>query len=116
MDKAHSSTLQQFPDLPKLKEFELENLMAHDVLRIITIALASTRGAEGLDKLRAQSVMEEQYARGDRTGYARGTREGYQRGYLEGLEDGRREALGEIAKEEAECVAIKHTALARKFG
>jgi flagellar biosynthesis/type III secretory pathway protein FliH len=112
---ANIKVLEQFPELKKLPQFDPENLTASDVLKIITIALAKTAGADPLAGLRAQAVMEEQYARGNRDGYARGRRDGYQAAYLEGLEDGRKEALDKSAQEEAERVSIKAAARAKRL-
>jgi hypothetical protein len=107
--------LEQFPDLAHMaREFDPDNLTAAEVLKVLTMMLAKTRGADGLAKLRAQVVMEEQYARGFRSGRDDGERVGYQRGYLEGLEEGRKEALESAAREEAERAMVRAAASARR--
>jgi flagellar biosynthesis/type III secretory pathway protein FliH len=103
------------PDLKHLPaEFDPDNLTAAEVLKVLTIALAATRGADPLSRLKAQHVMDEAYSRGRRAGLEEGRRIGFNLGYAEGLEDGAREARDKIAREEAERATLKAAARARR--
>lgn len=106
--------LEMCPDLKHMGEFDPDNLTAAEVLKVITLALAKARGADPLARLKAESVMNEQYSRGCERGEAIGRRIGYNLGYNEGPEDGRREALDELAREEAEQATVKASARARR--
>lgn len=107
--------LEQFPDLKHLpKTFDPDHLTAVEVLKIITLALAQTKGADVFMRLRAQAVMEEQFARGCKAGRDEGRREGYGAGYAEGLEEGKREALDKKSAEEAESAMLRAAARARR--
>jgi len=108
--------LEMCPDLKHMGAFDPDNLTAAEVLKIITIALAKTKGADPLMGLKAEVVFNEQFARGMERGKEQGLRDGYNRGYNEGLEEGRREALDERAREEAERATLKAAALARRGG
>jgi len=109
--------LEMCPDVKHMaKEFDPDNLTAAEVLKVITLALAKTKGADFLAKMKAEVVMNEQYHRGATFGREEGERRGYGKGYLDGLEDGKREALDRLAKEEAERATLKASALARRGG
>lgn len=106
--------LEMCPDLKHMGEFDPDNLTAAEVLKVITLALAQARGADPLARLKAETVMNEQYSRGHDRGEAIGRRIGYGIGYNEGVEDGRREALDRLAREEAESATLKARATARR--
>lgn len=107
--------LEQFPDLRTLPPlFDPDNLSAGEVLKIITLALAKTRGADGIARLRAEAVFEEQWARGRQYGLQEGERRGHDKGYFQGVEDGRAEALDKLSREEAERATVKASARARR--
>ena len=112
-----SSDLRQLdmcPDLKHMGEFDPDNLNAAEVLKVITLALAKTRGADVLARMKAEVVMNEQFSRGYDRGLKEGKDRGYHLGYSEGLEDGKREALDTRAQEEAERATIKAAARARR--
>jgi len=106
--------LEMCPDLKHMGEFDPDNLTAAEVLKVITLALAKTRDADVLMRLKAEVVMNEQFSRGYERGLKEGKDRGYQLGYSEGLEDGKREALDTRAQEEAERATLKAAARARK--
>ncbi len=106
--------LEMCPDLKRMGEFDPDNLTAAEVLKVITLALAKTRGADPLMRMKAEVVMNEQFSRGRERGLEEGRRDGYHKGYREGLEDGKREALDARAQEEAERVTLKAAARARR--
>lgn len=106
--------LEMCPDLKHMGGFDPDNLTAAEVLKVITLALAKTKDADFLARLKAETVMNEQYSRGAAFGREQGFRDGYHKGYLEGVEDGRREALDRLAREEAEAATLKANALARR--
>ena len=105
--------LKMVPDSEFASGFDPAKFTAYEVLQIFTLALAGTRDADGGVKLRAEAVMNSQFAKGMRRGYEDGKRDGYRDGYAEGLEDGRREALDKVAVEEAERATLKASARAR---
>jgi flagellar biosynthesis/type III secretory pathway protein FliH len=112
---ANIRRLEMCPDVKHMaKEFDPDNLTAAEVLKIITLALANTKGADGLARMKAEVVMNEQYHRGATFGREQGERRGYENGYREGLEDGKREALDKLASEEADRATLKAAALARR--
>lgn len=114
-DVVRIPVLEMCPDLRHLPaDFDPDNLTAVEVLKVITLALACTRGADPLAKLKAETVMNEQYARGRRRGLEDGERLGFDNGYREGLEDGARESRDRIAIEEAERATLKARASARR--
>ena len=106
--------LEMCPDLKHMGEFDPDNLTAAEVLKIITLALAKTRDADPLMRLRAETVYNEQFSRGMERGIKQGRSDGYRLGYAEGIEDGKREALDKRAQEEAERVTLKAAARARR--
>ena len=106
--------LEMCPDLKFMGAFDPDNLTAAEVLKVITLALARTKGADPLARLKAESVMNEQYSRGADFGRKQGFDNGYRRGYLEGLDDGKKEALDKLAIEEAEQATLKARARARR--
>lgn len=106
--------LDMCPDLKHMGEFDPDNLTAAEVLKVITLALAKTRGADVLARMKAEVVMNEQFSRGYDRGFKEGKDGGYRLGYSEGLEDGKREALDTRAREEAERATIKAAARARR--
>ncbi len=108
--------LEMCPDLKYMGEFDPDNLTAAEVLKIITIALGKTRGADMLMRLKAEVVMNEQFSRGHERGLKEGREIGYRLGYSEGVDDGKREALDTRALEEAERATIKAAARARRTG
>lgn len=85
----------------------------HLILDAIAVALASLPGADGIMLLRAEVALTKQHSKGYNLGKQHGYRDGYQLGYQEGVADGRREALDHAAREEAESVLIKASALGR---
>lgn len=107
--------LEMCPDLKHMGDFDPDNMTAAEVLKVITIALAKTKGADFLARLKAEAVFNEQYSRGHTRGLEQGERWGFDKGYREGLEDGKREALDRIAKEEAEAATLKARARARRI-
>ena len=107
--------LEMCPDLRHLPPaFDLSKLTTAEVLKVITLALATAADADPLARLKAETVMNEQYSRGAAFGREQGERTGYGRGYQEGLEDGKREALDALAAEEAESATLKAAARARR--
>ncbi|MDA8107560.1 MAG: hypothetical protein M0015_02895 [Betaproteobacteria bacterium] len=106
--------LDMCPDLKHMGTFDPDNLTAAEVLKIITIALANACNADPLARLKAESVMNEQYSRGAEYGRKQGFDNGYRRGYLEGLDDGRKEVLDKTSAEEAERAILKTAARARR--
>ena len=105
--------LEMCPDLKHMGEFDPDNLTAAEVLKVITLALAKTRGADVLMRMKAEVVMNEQFARGRGRGLKEGYERGYWNGYHDGLSDGKKEAVDTRAQEEAERATIKAAARAR---
>lgn len=98
----------------EMRQSDPDNLTAAEMLKVITLALAQTRGADPLIRLKAEALMNEDFARGMQRGFKKGSSDGYHMGYREGREEGKREALDTRAMEEAERVAVKAAARARK--
>ena len=106
--------LEMCPDLKFMGAFDPDNLTAAEVLKVITLALAKTRGADVFMRAKAEVIRNEQFSRGMERGINEGRIAGYSAGYTEGLEDGKREALDTRAQEEAERATLKAAASARK--